>query len=47
MAGFNRTHQSSVSIDCAGRSLLKTEDVWRQSPNVFSEQEAEADKKTG
>lgn len=47
VAGFNRTYQSSVSIDCAGHNLLKTEDVWRQSPSVFSEQEAEADKKTG
>lgn len=47
VAGFNRTYQSSVSIDCAGRSLLKTEGVWRQRPSVFWEQEAEADKKTG
>lgn len=45
MAGFNRTHRSSVSIDCAGCSLLKMEDVWWQCRECFLEQEAESDKK--
>lgn len=47
VTGFNRTHQSSVSIDCAGCSLLKTRMCGDNVPSVFWEQEAESDQNTG